>query len=179
MTVSVNLDRISTEALVEQFFRKTEGRWKSVRRYYTLKTGEPQEVTSFISIVFLEVEDPRLVELAKRHELSEEMALCCGSYVTWESHYEGVSRKPAKGSTVFGVKGEVLYRDRGFATPKPVIAQYKFTNPNTMCLHTEYDNSQFDEEIKLVGDKYRTRQTIIYRDGEEMTIGQYLETRLD
>lgn len=179
MTFPVQIDRISTEALVEQFFRKTEGRWKSVRRYYRLQTGEPpQEVTSFIDIEFLNAGHSRLVQLAHRHEFEDEMAFVCGSYITWESHYEGVSRKPAKGSTVFGVKGERLYRDRGFATPKPVTARYEFRNADTMCLYTEYNNSQFEEEIKLIGSKYRTRQTIISRDGEELTIGQYLETRL-
>ncbi|PSN17731.1 phycobiliprotein lyase, partial [filamentous cyanobacterium CCP5] len=36
----------------------------------------------------------------------------------------------------------------------------------------------FEEEIRLVGDRYRTRQTIISRAGEEIMIGQYLETRI-
>jgi CpeS-like protein len=47
-----------------------------------------------------------------------------------------------------------------------------------MCLKTEYQGSVFEEEIKLVGEKYRTRQTIISRAGEQVTIGQYLEKRI-
>ena len=47
-----------------------------------------------------------------------------------------------------------------------------------MCLRTEYNSNVFEEEIKLVGSKYRTRQTIISRAGEEITIGQYLEKRV-
>ncbi|MBE9168370.1 phycobiliprotein lyase [Pleurocapsales cyanobacterium LEGE 06147] len=98
--------------------------------------------------------------------------------VTWESNYTGQIRKPSSGSTVFGVKGNILYRDRGFATPNPVIATFSFTNPQTMCLRTEYKGSVFEEEIKLVGQNYRTRQTIISRAGQEIMIGQYLEKRL-
>ena len=65
-----------------------------------------------------------------------------------------------------------------FATPKPVIAICSFANPQTMTLRTEYNANVFEEEIKLVSQKYRTRQTIISRAGEEITIGQYLEKRL-
>jgi hypothetical protein len=83
------------------------------------------------------------------------------------------------GSTVFGVRGTILYRDRGFATHQPVIAQYLFRDDRTMQLKTEYNDSCFEEEIKLIGQRYRTRQTVICRAGEELMIGQYLETRCD
>ncbi len=79
---------------------------------------------------------------------------------------------------MFGVFGTTLYRDRGFATPKPVTAEFYFTNPETLCLKTEYQDSVFEEELKLVGHKYRTRQTIISRAGEQQMIGQYLEKRI-
>ncbi|MEL6454651.1 MAG: phycobiliprotein lyase, partial [Cyanobacteria bacterium J06623_5] len=72
----------------------------------------------------------------------------------------------------------VMYRDRGFATPKPVTANFRFTDARTMILRTEYGGSAFEEELKLVGDSYRTRQTIISRAGEEIMIGQYLEKRV-
>jgi hypothetical protein len=51
-------------------------------------------------------------------------------------------------------------------------------NPQTLCLRTEYNGSVFEEELKLIGDRYRTRQTIIARAGEQQTIGQYLEKRV-
>jgi hypothetical protein len=50
-------------------------------------------------------------------------------------------------------------------------------DPKTMCLRTEYSSNVYEEEIRLVGSQYRTRQTIISRAGEEQMIGQYLETR--
>ena len=80
---------------------------------------------------------------------------------------------------MFGVLGKTLYRDRGFATSKPVTAEYYFINPKTMCLRTEYNDSVFEEELKLIGRNYRTRQTIISRAGEQQMIGQYLEKRID
>ena len=170
---------IALQSLAIDFFQKTGGNWNSQRRYYSLdKNVEPQEVESTINISFLERGSAELIELAQKHELEDLEALICGSKVTWESNYTNKNNKPIIGSTVFGIKGNILYRDRGFATPKPVTAIYSFSNPDTMSLRTEYNSNVFEEEIKLVGSKYRTRQTIISRAGQEITIGQYLEKRI-
>ncbi|MEL7356472.1 MAG: phycobiliprotein lyase [Cyanobacteria bacterium J06560_6] len=164
------------EALAIAFFQHSEGSWQSRRRYYTLANDETQEVVSDIAIQFLNEGHEELIVLGDRHELT--FPMICGAKVTWESKYLSPSRKPSVGSTVFGIKGDVMYRDRGFATPNPVTATYKFTNRHTMTLRTEYGGSSFEEELKLIGDNYRTRQTIISRAGEEIMIGQYLEKRV-
>lgn len=168
---------LSLTEIVAEYFRQSEGEWESRRRYYTLKSGDIQEVVSQLTVRALERGCPELQKLAQKHQLDDENAMLCGAYTTWESDYIGPSPKKMKGSTVFGVIGDVLYRDRGFSTSKPVTAQFQMRDPNTMCLHTEYRGDSFDEEIKLIGTQYRTRQTIIKRAGEEHMIGQYLETR--
>jgi CpeS-like protein len=178
MTFSPTTASLSIESLVVEFFRNSEGKWRSQRRYYTLKNEEAQEVVSLLSVRFLEPGSPELIELAKLHHL-DEVSLVAGAETTWESNYTGTGRKPTQGSTIFGVKGNILYRDRGFATNKPITATYSFTNPQTLCLRTEYNGSLFEEELKLIGSQYRTRQTIISREGQELTIGQYLEKRID
>ncbi|NEQ48751.1 MAG: phycobiliprotein lyase [Leptolyngbya sp. SIO3F4] len=163
------------ETLATRFFEQSVGQWISQRRYYTLKNGEAQEVVSNLSIEFLDGNHPELLALAEMHNL--ELAMVCGVKSSWESNYISPSRKQATGSTIFGIHGNVLYRDRGFATTKPVTATYQLRDLNTMQLHTEYGGSAFDEELKLVGDNHRTRQTIISRAGQEIMVGQYLETR--
>lgn len=177
--VLAQITNTALQSLVVDFFRKSAGSWNSQRRYYSLnKDVEPQEVNSLLSISFLDQGASELIELVKSHELEDLSTLVCGTKVSWESNYTNENRKPVIGSTIFGIKGNILYRDRGFATPKPVIAICSFTNPDTMSLHTEYNSNVFDEEIKLVGEMYRTRQTIISRAGQEITIGQYLEKRI-
>ena len=177
--IAAQTTNLTLQSLAVDFFHRSAGSWNSQRRYYTLnKDVEPQEVESRLNISFLAQGTPELIELARRHELDDLSALVCGTKVTWESNYTNQNRKAVTGSTVFGIKGNVLYRDRGFATPKPVIAVCSFPNPDIMNLRTEYNANVFEEEIKLVGSKYRTRQTIISRAGEEITIGQYLEQRL-
>ncbi|MEM6614755.1 MAG: phycobiliprotein lyase [Cyanobacteria bacterium P01_C01_bin.72] len=177
--ISAKTKDLDLQALAVDFFHQSEGSWNSQRRYYSLnKDVEPQEVESELEIVFLYQGAPELVELAQRHQLDDLSALVCGTKVSWTSNYTNRNRKPVVGSTVFGIQGNVLYRDRGFATPKPVIAICSFANAETMSLRTEYNANVFEEEIKLIGSKYRTRQTIISRAGEEITIGQYLEQRI-
>jgi hypothetical protein len=169
--------QLSPAALAENFFQQSAGNWRSLRRYYTLKNDETQEVVSQLMIQFLEQGSEELIQLARLHELADETAISSGVLTTWESNYVGPSPKQSKGSSIFGVSGDLLYRDRGFSTTKPVIAQYTMRDSNTMTLRTEYSGNVFEEEVKLIGSQYRTRQTIISRAGEEQMIGQYLETR--
>lgn len=179
VTSSLPLRQTLEKSLVERFFRQSAGRWRSERRYYTLPAGKTKEVVSLITIRFLEQGSTELAHLAKLHQLSDETILTCGAHVRWESSDTVSGREESTGETLFGALGDVLYRDQGFATSDPVTALFSFSNPDTMHLKTEYKGSVFEEELKLIGTKYRTRQTIISRAGEQKMIGQYLEKRLD
>jgi len=163
--------------LVTAFFRASAGRWHSERRYYTLPDGPVKEVTSQIRIDYLEPGCADLRHLETLHDL-EPGALGGGARVSWRSVNAATGKLQSEDSTLFGARGDLLYRDHGFAIATPVTARYHFIDPRTMCLRTEYNGSSFEEELKLVGERYRTRQTIVCRAGEQKMIGQYLETRL-
>ncbi len=178
MTSQLRITQKAEESLIAAYFRKSVGRWRSERRYYTLPDGETKEVVSLITVRFLEQGCDELLGLQQLHGLPIEMSLSCGSLVSWNSSDSVTGRKQSEDSTVFGALGDTLYRDRGFATSKPITAQFYFPNPQTLCLRTEYKGSVFEEELKLIGENYRTRQTIISRAGEQKMIGQYLEKRL-
>lgn len=179
VTLSLQVSQVTDESQIAEFFRRSTGKWRSERRYYTLPDGKTKEVVSFITIRFLEQGCNELRQLAQLHQLSEQTIITCGAEVTWDSADSVSGRKQSNGSTLFGAAASILYRDRGFATPEPITARYSFTNPETLCLRTEYNGSVFEEELKLVGQRYRTRQTIISRAGEQQMIGQYLEQRTD
>jgi CpeS-like protein len=175
----LKLTKTAEESQIAEFFQESVGKWRSERRYYTLSSGTTKEIVSAIAIRFLEPGCEELQKLAKLHELPDSMSLVCGTHVTWESTDSVTGKEESQGSTLFGALGNILYRDRGFATSKPITAEYYFPNPKTLCLRTEYNGSVFEEELKLIGSKYRTRQTIISRAGEQLMIGQYLEKRLE
>jgi CpeS-like protein len=165
-------------SLLALFFQRSAGEWRSERRYYTLPEGEVKEMVSLLTIRFLEQGCPELRQLADLHQLIDANAMTCGAEVTWDSANTLSGRKESKGKTLFGALGSLLYRDRGFATTQPITADFFFPNPDTLCLRTEYKGSVFEEELKLIGQQYRTRQTVISRAGEQQMIGQYLEKRL-
>ena len=178
MTSRLPIAQTAEESLIAAFFRKSAGNWRSERRYYTLPDGETKEVVSQLTIRYLEQDCEELLELQKLHGLSADMSLTCGSFVSWNSSDATTGRQQSEATTIFGARGNILYRDRGFATTKPITAVFYFSNPLTLCLRTEYKGSVFEEELKLIGENYRTRQTIISRAGEQKMIGQYLEKRL-
>ncbi|TFI56016.1 phycobiliprotein lyase [Mastigocladus laminosus UU774] len=178
MTSPLQILQTTDESLLAEFFQASVGKWYSERRYYTLPEGETKEMVSVIKIKFLDYGCEKLRNLAEIHGLPDTANLTCGAEVIWESTNSISGKKESNGTTLFGALGNILYRDRGFATTKPVTAQYYFPNPTTLCLRTEYNNSVFEEELKLVGTKYRTRQSIISRAGEQLMIGQYLEKRI-
>ena len=180
--MTISLQHLTTEPgldrLIADFFQRSVGEWHSERRYFTLPDGKVQEVESFITIQYLTQGCEEFRSLAQLHSLENETLMTCGAAVTWDSKNSILGKEMSKGSTLFGIGGEVMYRDRGFATPKPITAIFSFSNPETLSLRTEYQGSVFEEEVKLIGHKYRTRQTIISRFGEQQMIGQYLEKRL-
>ncbi|WP_341526455.1 phycobiliprotein lyase [Nostoc sp. UHCC 0302] len=173
------LVQTAEESQLAEFFQESAGKWRSERRYYTLPQGETKQIESIITIRFLQQGCSELQQLAQMHDLPTSVSLLCGAEVIWQSTDVLKDRKESQGSTLFGALGNILYRDRGFATSKPVTAKYYFSNPKTLCLRTEYNGSVFEEELKLIGSRYRTRQTIISRAGEQLMIGQYLEKRID
>ena len=169
----------TTSKLIREFLQFSEGQWRSQRRYYTLPEGPIQEMVTLLTVQFLEPGSEELLELGSLHQLSaEESQQLCGSKVSWDSSDSVSQRKKSSGSTVFGALGNILYRDRGFATPNPVKARCYLPNPETLCLRTEYNGSAFEEEIKHIGQQYRTRQSIMSRANEQIMIGQYLEKRV-
>ncbi|MDX2099242.1 MAG: phycobiliprotein lyase [Leptolyngbyaceae cyanobacterium bins.59] len=178
MTSRLQFSQSTSDSLIVDFFRQSAGEWRSERRYYTLPDGETQEMVSLIKIRFLDPGSEELNHLARLHGFEDGADLSCGTEVSWESKESVSGRKKSRGSTLFGARGNQLLRDRGFATLKPITADYYFTNPQTLCLRTEYDGSVFEEELKLIGQHYRTRQSIISRAGEQQMIGQYLEKRI-
>ena len=179
MTYPVKLVKIADKLLIAEYFQQSVGKWSSERRYYTLPDGKTKEMTSIITIRFLETGCEELQKLAQLHNLDASTILSCGTEIFWESTNSITKAKESQGSTLFGALGNKLYRDRGFVTSKPVIAEYHFPNEKTLCLRTEYNGSVFEEELKFIGDKYRTRQSVISRAGEQIMIGQYLEKRIE
>ncbi len=177
MKSPIKVVKTAEKSFIAEFFKQSVGKWSSERRYYTLPDGKTKEISSIITIRFLEEGCHELQKLSQMHDLNQSM-MTCGAEVLWESANAVTKVQESHGSTLFGAWGNILYRDRGFATSKPITAKYNFPSEKTLCLRTEYNGSVFEEELKFIGEKYRTRQSVISRAGEQVMIGQYLEKRI-
>lgn len=167
-----------SEIWAAEFFRRSSGEWQSQRRYYTLSQGSIQTAISQVRVWFLGQGSAELIQLAELHRLLPDVMMRCGSKVVWRSIDAESGRLISDGETVMGVLGDRLYRDRGYATPKPLTAAYRFSNADIMQIETQYHGCTFEEELKLIGKDYRTRQTLVSRADRPQMIGQYLEQRL-
>ena len=128
MASPIEILQIAETTLIAEFFQESVGTWSSERRYYTLPDGKTKEVASIITIRFLEAGCDELQKLARMHELNDSTIMTCGAEVSWDSANAVTKAKESNGSTLFGALGNTLYRDRGFATSKPITAKYNFTS---------------------------------------------------
>ncbi|MDZ8185565.1 MAG: phycobiliprotein lyase [Nostoc sp. ChiSLP02] len=162
-------------SLIRTFLQESEGNWSSERRYYALPNGKVKEIKKTVAMRFLEGGSPELAELAKLHELDENAVMSCGSYVEWNSVDTTTGEEGSKRWTVLGSLGTTMYFGRNFPIPKLVVAEYYFRDPKTIYLWTHENGALFEEELKMVGRNYRTRQTVISRGGVQQMIAQYME----
>lgn len=177
------------EQKAAEFFQASVGTWHSQRRYHTLSSGATQDAVCTIQVLWLDPHGSELLQLAHCHgfhpEQDPSQAFVAGVQISWESHYlvDGVKQpnphRNMKGSSCFGILGDRLYRDRGFATTDPVTSRYSFPQDRTLLTETAYDGSSFVEECKLISPRHRTRQTLICRQGVPQVVAQYVETRAE
>jgi hypothetical protein len=163
------------ESFIKNFLQESEGKWCSERRYYALPNGKIKDVKKTVTMRFVDQGSPELIELAQLHKLDENFPITCGSYVEWSNIDLDTGDEGAKRWTVLGTLGTTMYFGRNFPVPRLVVAQYCFRDAKTIYLWTEENGSLFEEELKLIGKNYRTRQTIISRGGEQNMIAQYIE----
>lgn len=139
---------------VKQWFLRSRGSWDSNRRYWYAKPNKNQVLNSKLSV---DVEDTgedafrlRLVWDSKEgdKDVSDGEMLC--EYV------------PALG---------VLRRNIGYMTEDETASKVSMIDNNTVLLETEYSGMKFREEIRLLGDNIRLRQTVGWRGDEVMLVG--------
>lgn len=179
MNLSLASAPSSLELQARRFFQETAGRWHSERRYYTLKSDKLQEGVSLLDIQFLEPDSLELIQLAQMHQLGRDQFFICGAKVDWDSQDAQTAQPTSRGSCIFGIYHDTLYRDRSFAKQQPLVSTYRLPQDRTFVFRTEYDGSLFEEECRLIGTCYRTRQLIAFRSGEAEMVGQYFEKRVN
>ena len=165
------------------FFRLSCGRWRSQRSSHHLLHRRAEAGGSFIEVVELTPEDPRLQAIATLHG-QDPAALVGGCRVTWSGSMAWDKAGEAhSGESVFGLiptdergRAGLLLRDRGYAETAPVAGQFAMDERDELVLTTEYETMSTLERFRFAGPDVRLRTSTV--QGLSNTASFCVETRL-
>lgn len=143
---------------VFDWFKRSEGEWISNRRYYYESSGKNQLVKSDL-----------LVELSDAESGEFRVKLI------WDS--TGDSSSQGEMICEFDSDSSTLYRNIGYMTSSPTNSHVTMLDDDTILFKTEYDGMVFREEIRLIDEDIRLRQTLGWKNNTVMLAGQYYEKR--
>lgn len=167
------------------FFRLSEGRWRSQRTTHHLPFRRSETGDSEIFVETYPADHPKVLEICELHDIDSALAVG-GAYVSWQGSMawdkEGENHK---GTTVFALvpdddnpKRGRLLRERGYAEIVPVVGRYEVDEADNVILTTEYESMSSVERFRFVGENMRFRTSTVTRFGGFSTASFCAETRL-
>jgi len=165
------------------FFRLSCGRWRSQRSSHHLLHRRAEAGGSFIEVVELAADDPRLIAIAELHQ-QDPQALVGGCRVTWNASMAWDKAGEAhEGDSVFGLiptdelgRSGLLLRDRGYAETAPVAGHFAMDERDELVLSTSYETMNSLERFSFAGPNVRLRTSTV--EGLSNTASFCVETRL-
>lgn len=167
------------------FFRQSEGRWRSQRTTHHLPFRRSETGDSDITVEALDADHPKVIEICKLHEVDPDLAIG-GAYVKWQGSMawdrEGENHA---GNTVFALVPDAdnphqgkLLRERGYAEIVPVVGRYEVDGDNGLNLITEYETMSSVERFWFVTPDLRFRSSTVKRFGGFNTASFCAESRI-
>ncbi|SBO44739.1 phycobiliprotein lyase [Cyanobium sp. NIES-981] len=174
-----------TEAIADaiSFFRLSCGRWRSQRSSHHLLHRRAEAGGSWIEVVELDADDPRLIAVATLHG-QDPAALVGGCRVTWNASMAWDKAGEAhEGDSVFGLiptdpsgRTGLLLRDRGYAETAPVAGHFAMDERDGLLLTTSYETMNSLERFSFAGPNVRLRTSTV--EGLSNTASFCVETRI-
>ena len=131
------------------WFSRSQGTWKSYRRYLSLPVKKDDGYTTEFTI---KVDGDKV-------------------NISWDGD-------ASSGEMNLTVDKDVLHRDIGYFSDEPNDSMLEALDEDTIVLFSAYDGMEFREEIRLLcEDNARLRQTVGFRKGKPFLVGQYWEER--
>lgn len=165
------------------FFRLSCGRWRSQRSSHHLLHRRAEAGGSFIEVVEIGLDDPRLHAIAALHG-HDPAALVGGCRVTWSGSMAWDKAGEAhEGESVFGLiptdergRSGLLLRDRGYAETAPVAGRFAMDERDALVLSTDYETMSSLERFSFAGPDVRLRTSTV--EGLSNTASFCVETRI-
>lgn len=165
---------------ITEFVELSFGKWRSQRSAHHLAFAHYEEVISTINIEKIEVDDSRVIELCKLHDVDHSLAVSPFK-MSWEGESNWDEDETQEGSTILIpilesddlTKGRLL-REQGYAETIPSIGEFKINEDGTFVLITKYDRAAAEEKIWFVTPNLRCRVSLIKTsNGEGVTTASY------
>jgi hypothetical protein len=165
------------------FFRLSCGRWRSQRSSHHLLHRRAEAGGSFIEVVELSLDDPRLKAIAALHG-RDPAGLVGGCRVAWSGSMAWDKAGEAhEGESLFGLipsdergRSGLLLRDRGYAETAPVAGRFAMDERDGLVLSTEYETMSSLERFSFAGPDVRLRTSTV--EGLSNTASFCVETRI-
>lgn len=150
-----------SNAIVKEWFQRAHGEWSSNRRYWYAKGDRNEVLKSHLTVNFKDTgEDAFTVAL------------------TWDTKDNSSQVSEGEMLCEFDPYKSTLRRNIGYMTNDETASRVSMIDADTVLLNTEYSGMRFREEIRLIGEDIRLRQTVGWRDNKVILVGQYYETRV-
>ncbi len=165
------------------FFRLSCGRWRSQRSSHHLLHRRAEAGGSWIEVVELGADDPRLTAIAALHG-QDPAAMVGGCRVTWSASMAWDKAGEAhQGDSVFALiptdgagREGLLLRDRGYAETAPVAGHFAMDERDGLLLTTSYETMNSLERFSFAGPDVRLRTSTV--EGLSNTASFCVETRV-
>lgn len=146
---------------LKKWFVRTAGKWTSERRYIYKNNNDPVIVST---------------EFEVRTDILNPSKPDFDVEIIWNSTGDTSS----SGVMKCHWDGKSFTRDRGYMTDEGTSSILKLSNIDTIEMYTTYNGMSFREEVRLVSEDIRLRQTIAFKEGTKdfLLAGQYVEFRL-
>ena len=152
---------------IKEFVERSLGQWRSQRSAHHLAFRHFEAVESDISIVPVELDDPRVISLCQLHDIDPSQVIS-PFQMSWEGESDWDEEEVLKGSTLLAPipnpeqpgSGRLL-REQGYAETMPAIGEYRFSDEGAFILETSYDRAAAEEKIWFATDNLRFRVAMI------------------
>ena len=165
------------------FFRLSCGSWRSQRSVHHLLHRRAEAGGSLIVVDDLEIDDPRLLEMARQHGQNPDRIIG-GSHVRWSASMAWDRDGDAHdGETCFALIGDsasarsgTMLRDQGYAEKSPATSTFSMDDRDGLILCTSYEMMTVWERFSFSGVDVRIRSSTV--EGLSNNASFCVETRL-
>ena len=150
---------------IETFVERSLGEWRSQRSAHHLAFSHFEEVRSTINIESLTIDDPGVIDLCQRYQVSPEV-IVSPFKMSWEGESDWDEEQVIEGSTILvpvpdsATTGQLL-REQGYAETMESVGSYCLTDDGTFILTTAYDRAAAEEKIWFATPNLRFRVSLI------------------